>query len=117
MRKQSAFNLALGYFVGFVLLCAGPAASADDSRPHHPGAAQIMVSDSDLRAFAKVYVDYHNIWQTYEPRISKAEHPREKDKIQKEGNVKVKQALEKQGLTAQSYNPLFTAVNRNATLR
>ena len=105
MQKQSALNLVLGHFMVFVVLFAGPAA------------AQTNVSDSDLRAFAKAYVDYHKIRQTYEPQLSKAENPQEKDKIQKEGNAKVKQALEKQGLTAQSYNRLFTAVNGNAALR
>ncbi len=117
MHNPSALNFVLGYFLGFVLLCAGPAASAEEVRPRHPRASQNSVSDSDLRAFAKAYVDYHKIRQTYEPRVSKAENPNEKDKIQKEGNSKVKQALEKHGLTAQSYNQLFAAVNGNATLR
>ena len=117
MQNQSAFNLGLGYFLGFVLLCAGPAAPAEETRPPHPAAAQTTVSDSDLRAFARAYVDYHKLRQTYEPQVRKAETPKEKDKIQKEGNAKVKQALEKYGFTAQTYNRLFTAVNGNETLR
>lgn len=117
MQKQSALNLVLGHLMVFVLLLAGPAAPAEETRPPHPAAAQTSVSDGDLRAFAKAYVDYHKIRQTYEPQVSKAENPKEKDKIQKEGNAKVKQALEKQGLTAQSYNRLFTAVNSNEMLR
>jgi hypothetical protein len=117
MQNQSALNLVLGYFMGFVLLFAGPAAPAEEARPQQPAAAQTTVGDSDLRAFAKAYVDYHKIRQTYEPQVRKAKTPKEKDQIQKEGNAKVKQALEKQGLTAQSYNRLFTAVNGNETLR
>ena len=117
MQNPSALNLVLGHLMVFVLLFAGPAAPAEEARPQQPAAAQTTVSDSDLRAFAKAYVDYHKIRQTYEPQVSKAENPKEKEKIQKEGNAKVKQALEKHGLTAQSYNRLFTAVNGNATLR
>jgi hypothetical protein len=117
MQKQSALNFVLGHFMVFVLLFAGPAVPAEQARPQQPTAVQTSVSDSDLRTFAKAYVDYHKIRQTYEPQVSNAENPKEKDRIQKEGNTKVKQALEKQGLKAQSYNRLFTAVNGNATLR
>lgn len=117
MENRSAFHLVFGCFIIFVLLPAGPAVAAEEARPRHPAAAQTTVSDSDLRAFAKAYVDYHKIRQIYEPQVRKAETPREKDKIQKEGNAKVKQALEKQGLTAQSYNRLFTEVNGNQMLR
>lgn len=117
MQNAPTLNRVLGYFLGFVLLGAGPATPAEDARPQHPAAAQTTVNDNELRAFAKAYVDYHKIRQIYEPRINKTEDPQEKDKIQKEGNAKVKQALEKQGLTAQSYNRLFTTVNGNETLR
>ena len=94
MQKQSAINFVLGHFMVFVLLFAGPAVPAEQARPPQPTAVQTSVSDSDLRAFAKAYVDYHKIRQTYEPQVSNAENPKEKDRIQKEGNTKVKQALE-----------------------
>jgi hypothetical protein len=117
MHNPSALNFVLGYCLGFVLLAAGPAAAAEAVRTQQPEASQGTVSDSDLQAFARAYANYHKIRQTYEARISKAENPQEKDKIQKQGTAKVKQALEKQGLTAQSYNRLFGAVNGNETLR
>lgn len=117
MQNAARLNRVLGYFLGLVLFYPGPAAPADISTPQHPAAAQTTVNDNELRAFAKAYVDYHKIRQIYEPQVRKAETPKEKDKIQKEGNAKVKQALEKQGFTAQSYNRLFAAVNGNETLR
>jgi len=115
--RHPALNNVLGHLTVFVLLLAAPAVLAEDARPQQPATAQTRVSDIDLQAFAKAYVDYHRIRRTYEQRISKAENAKEKDKIQNEGNAKVKQALKKQGLTAQSYNRFFTAVNADKTLR
>jgi len=115
--QTPALNVVLGHFMVLVLLLAGSAALAEEARPQLPAAAQTRVSDIDLQAFSKAYIDYHRIRRTYEQRMSKSENAKEKDKIQKEGNAKVKLALEKQGLTAQSYNRLFSAVNGNETLR
>jgi predicted ATPase with chaperone activity len=75
------------------------------------------VSDKELRAFAKAYVEYHKIRQNYEPKMNNTRDEKEKLNIQREGDDKVKQALEKQGLTPQGYNRLFAAVNGNPQLR
>jgi hypothetical protein len=75
------------------------------------------VSDKELRAFAKAYVEYQKIRQSYEPKMNNTRDEKEKLKIQREGDDKVKQALEKQGLTPQGYNRLFAAVNGNPQLR
>jgi DNA-binding TFAR19-related protein (PDSD5 family) len=74
-------------------------------------------SDKDLRAFVKAYVEYQKIRQNYEPKMNNTRDEKEKQKIQREGDDKVKQALEKQGLTPQAYNRLFVAVNGNPQLR
>ena len=60
---------------------------------------------------------YQKLRQTYEPRLNRAKDPKEKEQIQREGDLKVKEALEKQGLTPQSYNRLFAVVNGNEQLR
>lgn len=75
------------------------------------------VSDKDLRAFVKAYVEYQKIRQNYEPKMNNTRDEKEKQRIQREGDDKVKQALEKQGLTPQAYNRLFVAVNGNPQLR
>jgi len=62
-------------------------------------------------------VAYQKLRQTYEPRLGKIQDPKEKQKLQQEGDAKVKEALEKHGLTPQSYNRLFAAVNGNEQLR
>lgn len=92
-------------------------AGAQGSPKQAPPAEQAKVSDKDLRAFAKAYVEYHKIRQAYEPQLAKVQDAKEKEKIQREGDSKVNKALEKQGLTPESYNRLFTAVNRNEQLR
>jgi hypothetical protein len=87
-----------------------------ETMPKH-GGEQAQVTDRDIRAFAKAYVEYHKIRQNYEPKLTATKDEREKQKLQREGDDKVKQALEKQGLTPQSYNRLFVAINNNQQLR
>lgn len=81
------------------------------------GAEQTKVSDQDLMAFVKAYVAYHRLQQDYEAKIVAAKNEAEKARLQREGDDKVKQALQKQGLTPQSYNRLFVAVNNDPQLR
>ena len=100
-----------------VSLPAAPAWSADASpKQTSPGEAT-NVSDKDLRAFVRAYVEYQKIRQNYEPKMNNTRDEKEKQRIQREGDDKVKQALEKQGLTPQAYNRLFVAVNGNPQLR
>jgi Domain of unknown function (DUF4168) len=100
-----------------VSLPAAPAWSADASPKQASPAEPTNVSDKDLRAFVKAYVEYQKIRQNYEPKMNNTKDEKEKQKIQREGDDKVKQALEKQGLTPQAYNRLFVAVNGNPQLR
>jgi len=82
-----------------------------------PSQVSANVSDKDLRSFAKAYVEYHKLRQSYEKQIVNVQDVKQKDKLQREGDAKVSKALEKQGLTPQSYNRLFTMVNNNDQLR
>jgi hypothetical protein len=93
-----------------------PAAAQDSSRTA-TARTQTNVSDKDLRSFAKAYVDYHKIRQSYEKQLNQTQDAKEKERLQREGDSKVSKALEKQGLTPQSYNRLYTAVNNNEQLR
>jgi predicted ATPase with chaperone activity len=109
-------------FVGAVCLSVNLSALVAwgaDAAPKQGGATaeSSNVSDKELRAFAKAYVEYQRIRQSYEPKMNNTRDEKEKLKIQREGDDKVKQALEKQGLTPQGYNRLFAAVNGNPQLR
>jgi hypothetical protein len=106
--------------LAFLLSIGLPAAAAwsADVTPRQPSSAEpTNVSDKDLRAFVKAYVEYQKIRQNYEPKMNNTRDEKEKQRIQREGDDKVKQALEKQGLTPQAYNRLFAAVNGNPQLR
>jgi uncharacterized protein DUF4168 len=103
--------------IGLLLLSFPPIVRAQYQPKQTPSAEPAKLSDKDIRAFAKAYVAYQKLRQTYEPRIGKIQDPKEKQKLQQEGDAKVKEALEQHGLTPQSYNQLFTAVNGNEQLR
>ena len=113
--------IRIGWIIVALLLSVSlptvPAWSADASPKQTSPAETTNVSDKDLRAFVKAYVEYQKIRQNYEPKMNNTRDEKEKQKIQREGDDKVKQALEKQGLTPQAYNRLFVAVNGNPQLR
>jgi Domain of unknown function (DUF4168) len=98
-------------------LWVAPAATAQEAPKTDASQKQANISDKELKSFAKAYVDYHKIRQSYEKQLNNIQDPAEKEKVQREGNAKVSKALEKQGLTAESYNRLFSAVNNNEQLR
>ena len=99
-----------------VIALAAPL-SAQQTRERTQAADASTVSEKNLKAFANAYVEYHKIRQTYEARLAKVQDPKEREKIQREGDSKVKQTLEQQKLTPESYNRLFIAVNGNEQLR
>ncbi len=78
---------------------------------------QAGVSDQEIRAFAKAYVEFHRVRQAYEPALKNAQDPKEKRKLEQEANSKIEKALERHGLTVQKYNRIFAAANRNEALR
>ena len=99
------------------VMAVTPPLSAQETRKQTQAADPSTVSDKNLKAFANAYVEYHKIRQSYEVRIGKVQDPKEREKLQREGDSKVKQVLEKQKLTPESYNRFFTAVNGNEQLR
>ena len=111
---RSACSAAL---IGLLFLSFPSITHAQDLPKQTQSAEPTKLSDKDLRVFAKAYVAYQKLRQTYEPRLGKIQDPKEKQKLQQEGDAKVKEALEKHGLTPQSYNWLFAAVNGNEQLR
>ena len=75
------------------------------------------ISEKDLRAFAKCYVEFHKIRAEYEPALQGAGSPQEKSKIEREAVAKFGKAVEKQGLTLQSYAQIFKSVSTDEQLR
>lgn len=116
-KKPVLWNAAPAALIGLLSVCFAPVAQAQQQPSQQGSGQQVKVSDEELRAFAKAYVEFHKLRQRYEPSLSNTKDPAEKEKIQREGNSKVKEAVEKQGLTVESYNRIFAAVNANKELR
>lgn len=110
-RIVPAVFIVLAVLIGLWSL---PAQAQDSPKPSQ---MSTNLSDKELRSFAKAYVEYHNLRQAYEKQIGATQDAKQKEKLQREGDAKVSKALEKQGLTPQSYNRLYTTVNNNEQLR
>ena len=79
--------------------------------------AQSNISDEELQAFAKAYVQVDKVRLAFEPSLRNAQNPQEVQSIQQEATGKMEKAVEEQGLTRESYTRIFTAVNGDAELR
>jgi Domain of unknown function (DUF4168) len=107
---------ALAAILAAPLLSTGLLVFAQE-RPRQPTVQENEISDAELQAFVKAYVQYHKVREQYEPQLKAAKDPQESKKIQDEANGKIKEALAKQQLTAQNYNRIFTIVNHDEMLR
>ena len=63
--KKTFFSFAI---IGF-LLGSGGLGSTQQTAPSMPSAYQETISDGELRAFVKAYVDNQKIRQKYEPTL------------------------------------------------
>ncbi|MBI4526530.1 MAG: DUF4168 domain-containing protein [Deltaproteobacteria bacterium] len=87
------------------------------------GVAQIMqeqpanVSDIELKAFAKAYIEIDKIRSAYEPALMGAQNPEQAVNLKKEATTKMEAALEHQGLTGERFVMIFQSVNADPELR
>ena len=100
------------FVAGFLVL-----SSAKPGPAQEPPKQQMNVSEPQLRAFAKVYVEVEKIRQTYEPRLKEAKDPEQGKQIQNEAVSKMQEALTKEGLTEDSYGQIFEVARADAGLR
>jgi hypothetical protein len=103
--------------IGWSLLCFSFPASAQQPSKSQTANHQADVSDSELRAFVKAYVDNQKIRQKYEPPLKNATDPEKNKQIQDEANVELKKSLAKQNLSVENYNRIYNLVNSDAQLR
>jgi hypothetical protein len=114
-RKVSFFaKIILTIMMGCLLLFRMPQALAQEAAK--PQSKQADISDSEIKAFAKAYVEYHQIRQRYEKSLKNAGDA-DKKKIEDEANAKIKTALAKQNLSPEHYNQIFKRVNEDKPLR
>src|SRR5574341_1660121 len=100
ITKSLMFGLALGLSYVSSVAVVRPQAKAPAQRGP---AEQSEISDKELKAFAKSYVEFHKLRTVYEPQLSVAKTPQEKGRIEQEAVAKFGAALEREGLTMERY--------------
>ena len=78
---------------------------------------QSKIDPTQLKSFARVYVEFEKIRDAYEPRLSKAQGDQEAQVIQKEAGAKVDEALAKEGLSRETYSQIINTLNADNELR
>ena len=69
--------------------------SVAQEMPQAPGSVPSnRIGDSDLRAFAKAYIEFEKIRGEYEPKLNTANSPQEKGAVEQEAVAKLNKALE-----------------------
>ena len=114
------FNLKkffLSFVIGGFLLCLSALGHAQPAAKSQTGNQQIDISDSELRAFAKAYVENQKIRQQYEPPLKNVTDPEKSKQIQDRANTELKESLAKQNLSIEKYNRIYNQVNSDEQLR
>jgi Domain of unknown function (DUF4168) len=78
---------------------------------------QSKIDPTQLKSFARVYVEFEKIRDTYEPRLNKAQGDQEAQVIQKEAGAKVDEALAREGLSRETYSQIINTLNTDSELR
>jgi len=112
MQIASLKTVAVIFVAGFLIL-----PFAKQGRAQESPRQQMNVNETQLRAFAKVYVEIDKIRQSYEPRLKEAKNPEEGKQIQNEATSKMQGALTKEGLTEESYSQIFKLARADEGLR
>jgi hypothetical protein len=107
------FAVAVG---GIVVQSAVVRSSADQATNAWSGQRQ-EISDAELKAFAKTYVEFQRIGLAYENSLNHLRDRQEGLKAQHEALIKIEAALQKQGLAPEVFAQIFETVNADETLR
>ena len=78
---------------------------------------QSKVDPTQLKSFARIYVEFEKIRDTYEPRLNKAQGDQEAQVIQKEAGAKIDEALAREGLSREAYGQIINTLNSDSELR
>src|SRR5215467_3625820 len=113
MQKSICRTIALVILIGG--LSVGPVAKTifGQELPNQ----QTKIEPAQLQSFARVYVEFEKIRDTYEPLLSKAQGEQEAQVIQKEAGAKVDAALAKEGLSRETYSQILNTLNADNELR
>jgi hypothetical protein len=99
------------------LLCLSTTAFAQPSPKAQPDIPQAAISERELTAFVKAYVETQRIRQEYEPALVKSNDAEKNRLIENKANDELKKSLAKQNLTVEQYNRIYNQVNSDERLR
>jgi hypothetical protein len=123
MQKFITGTLTFTVMIGLVSLLCAPAIYAQiqnqpsvASQSTQPSQPPKEVSDKELQAFAKAYVEVEKVQKTHENSLKDVQDPEQRQKLQQETNSKVNKAIEQQGLTADSYQQILAAISTNKNI-
>ncbi len=74
------------------------------------------VSDKELQAFAKAYVEVQKIQESHRVSLKNAQDPEQVQKLQQKTNAEMTKAMKKQGFTPEAYAQTLAAINGDNTL-
>jgi hypothetical protein len=103
-------------FLSFASVCfllgSGGLGSTQQTAPSTANADRENISDGELRAFVKAYVDNQKIRQKYEPPLENSTDPQKNREIQERATAELKKSLAKQNLTVEQHNRIYNRINR-----
>ena len=119
---QTIRAIATIAFVSAILFPFPSQTLAQQAPAQQPAVQQGPVQPSDLnetqlRSFAKLYVQVEKIFKTYDPQLKEAKTPEEGKQIQNEEMSKVDQTLTQGGMDRQSYRHMIEVANADDGLR
>ena len=117
MKKFASIYAMLAMIIGGLVASPAIVVGAQDKTRDQQPSQEPEISDRDLKAFAKAYVEFHKIRSAYENSLDDVSNRQEETKAQHEALIKIDKALEKQGLKPDAYYRIFKAVNADEKLR
>ena len=116
MKKFAWIYAVIAVVIGGLV---GPPAigiRAQDKARDQQLSQQSEISDKELKAFAKAYVEFQKIRSAYENSLDNVGNRQEETKAQHEALIKIDKALQKQGLKPDALYRIFKAVNADEKL-
>ena len=119
---QTVRTAAASAILGIMLLLPFPSHTLAQQTPaqpsvQQPSGQQSDLNDTQLRSFAKIYVQVEKILKTYDSQLKEAKTPEESKQIQNEEMSKVNQVLAQEGMDQQSYSRIVQIANADDGLR
>lgn len=116
MKKLVLLWLALIAAVGGIAAQSAVVRPSSDQESDAGSQERPEISDAELKAFAKTYVEFQRIGLAYESSLNNAGERPEGTKAQHEALLKIEQALQRQGLKHDSFARIFQTVNADERL-